>query len=103
MLREEQDLAEDINVGASTSTANIETETMVMPVVSYFINTVLPRSNLTENRGQPRANRGLTAVRPRARRGRHEGGSRANRGSLTGQPQFARVPPSCRPRAALCY
>lgn len=38
MLREEQDLAEDINVGASTSTANIETETMVMPVVSYFIN-----------------------------------------------------------------
>ena len=30
---------------------------------------VLTRSNLTENRGQPRANRGLTAVRPRARRG----------------------------------
>ena len=62
-----------------------------------WTDTVLPRSNLTENRGQPRANRGLTAVRPRARRGRHEGGS------LAGQPRFARVPPSCRPRAARCY
>ena len=56
--------------------------------------TVLPRSNLTENRGQPRANRGLAPVGPRTRRGRHEGGPRTNRGSLAGQPRV-------RPRAAL--
>ena len=58
--------------------------------VSLLECTVLPRSNLTENRGQPPLNRGSPACSTRSTRRR-----------LTGEPRLACGPTAIRPRAAL--